>query len=258
MRHDVLRGGAVLTCKTKGKHEHTVESSDLFYGPLLSRLTAEAKGYKWYVTGRPCANGHACERQTANGSCRECGNRTNAERCREWYAKKGRAQVIETAKRWVESNPEKSKAVKKAHMKRKLATPQGKAKRSCRRRVIQALFVSGSIKSESTLQLIGCSLDAFADHLERQFTPCMTWENYGRTTWHIDHVRPCESFDLTCPFQRSICFNWRNQRPLAARENWAKGAAWTPEMEAEWVAHMLDLGWEGELSLVFKPVTMAA
>jgi len=37
--------------------------------------------------------------------------------------------------------------------------------------------------------------------LESQFYDGMTWENYGSTddkdNWHIDHVSPCELFDLT-------------------------------------------------------------
>jgi len=259
MRRDVLVGsGRVLTCKTKGKHEQSVESQGLFYGPLLSRLTAEAKGYKWYVTGRACSAGHLCERQTANGRCRDCAAETNAENCRRWYEEKGRAQVIKTAKQWVQANPEKVKATKSAHWKRKLATPQGRIKRSCRRRVVSALFANGLSKTEATAQLIGCSLEAFAAHLESQFSPEMTWENYGRTTWHIDHIRPCESFDLSCPMQRSICFNWRNQQPLGALQNIAKGAAWTPAMETEWVQHMRGLGFEGDLALVFETVKLAA
>ena len=47
--------------------------------------------------------------------------------------------------------------------------------------------------------MLGCSLVEFRAYLESQFTTGMTWENKG--TWHIDHRRPCASFDFTAPEQ---------------------------------------------------------
>lgn len=52
----------------------------------------------------------------------------------------------------------------------------------------------------------------------------MTWENYGFYTWHIDHIRPCASFDLSDPEQQKICFNYKNMQPLWAHENLSKHA----------------------------------
>ncbi len=50
----------------------------------------------------------------------------------------------------------------------------------------------------------------------------MNWDN--RRTWHIDHIRPCASFDLTDPEQQKVCFNFRNLQPLFAIDNLKKGA----------------------------------
>lgn len=60
-------------------------------------------------------------------------------------------------------------------------------------------------------------------HLESQFEPWMTWENYG-TAWHIDHRRPVSSFNL--PEQIRECWALSNLRPLSAAENLRKGAKW--------------------------------
>lgn len=39
---------------------------------IITRKDASALGLKWYFTGKPCSHGHISERQTSNGSCREC------------------------------------------------------------------------------------------------------------------------------------------------------------------------------------------
>lgn len=48
-----------------------------------------------------------------------------------------------------------------------------------------------------------------------------TWENYGRL-WHIDHIIPLSSFDLTDPKQLRKACHWFNLRPLWSKENIAK------------------------------------
>jgi len=77
--------------------------------------------------------------------------------------------------------------------------------------------------SDSTKKLIGCSLSDLKIHLEKQFKNGMNWENYGRKGWHIDHIKPCTSFDLTDPKQQRECFNYTNLQPLWACENISKG-----------------------------------
>lgn len=90
-----------------------------------------------------------------------------------------------------------------------------------RRRVLSAL--AGLNKSSATLELLGCSRSELRAHLESKFQPGMTWENYG-PVWHVDHKRPCASFDLTDPAQQRACFHWTNLQPLYATENMKKGA----------------------------------
>ena len=51
----------------------------------------------------------------------------------------------------------------------------------------------------------------------------MTFDNYG-TIWHIDHIKPCASFDLTDVNQQMECFNYKNLQPLWAKDNLAKGS----------------------------------
>ena len=98
--------------------------------------------------------------------------------------------------------------------------PNFRLKSSLRSRVYLAL--KGINKSASTMKLIGCSIDKLWNHLESKFEPCMTRKNHG--LWHIDHIKPCASFDLTCPVQQLACFHYKNLQPLWASENMRKGA----------------------------------
>jgi hypothetical protein len=60
----------------------------------------------------------------------------------------------------------------------------------------------------------------------------MTWENHGK--WHIDHIKPCASFDLSIPEQQKLCFNFSNLQPLWQRDNLCKKDKqnWVPRYAA--------------------------
>jgi hypothetical protein len=81
-------------------------------------------------------------------------------------------------------------------------------------------------KLGSTLELLGCTLEEFQAHIEAQWVDGMNWDNLGHVgdVWHIDHIKPCASFDLTDPAQQKACFHWSNLQPLWAADNQRKGA----------------------------------
>ena len=84
------------------------------------------------------------------------------------------------------------------------------------------LYMAVKVKSGKTLELTGCSKEELVTHLESKFTEGMTWENYGE--WHVDHIRPCASFNLENPEEQKRCFHWTNLQPLWAQDNIRKGA----------------------------------
>jgi hypothetical protein len=86
-----------------------------------------------------------------------------------------------------------------------------------------------NIKSKTTSQLIGCSMETLKAHLEKQFKPGMCWSNHGTgfngkgmQQWHIDHIIPCCKFDLSNPKEQRKCFHYTNLQPLWAKENLQK------------------------------------
>jgi len=89
--------------------------------------------------------------------------------------------------------------------------------------------LKGNVKSESTMKLVGCTVDELRNHLESQFESWMTWENHGpydptKQTWHFDHIMPMDAFDLSDPKQQQEVCNYKNIRPLLAQDNLIKGS----------------------------------
>lgn len=71
---------------------------------------------------------------------------------------------------------------------------------------------------------LGFSRADLIAHLEQRFADGMTWRNYG--AWHVDHIRPCASFNQADPAQFAECWSLGNLQPLWASENVRKGAAY--------------------------------
>lgn len=76
-------------------------------------------------------------------------------------------------------------------------------------------------KTESSKALLGCSMKFFTKYIREMFVDDMSWENYG-SVWHLDHIVPCNHFDMTKPYNQKICFNYRNYQPLTVYENCSK------------------------------------
>jgi len=90
-----------------------------------------------------------------------------------------------------------------------------------RHRISQA--IKHNYKSDTTSNLIGCSVEYLKKYLESKFTEGMTWENYGKNGWHIDHIKPCCAFDLSKKSEQKECFNYTNLQPLWWFDNLQKG-----------------------------------
>tara|TARA_Y100000296_G_C5112162_1_gene225753 strand:+ start:62 stop:976 length:915 start_codon:yes stop_codon:yes gene_type:complete len=115
---------------------------------------------------------------------------------------------------------------RKYETERRKNNPQFRFKQNLSRRVRSALTKFKTRKNISTLELTGIkSIQFLMHHIAKQFKPDsegvpMTWDNYGE--WHIDHIKPCSSFDLTCPIQQKLCFHYTNLQPLWAIDNLKK------------------------------------
>jgi len=119
---------------------------------------------------------------------------------------------------------ENREIINEKYKNRKKTNPNVKIRETIRRRIRDVLKNSGGKKFCKSMVLLGCTIQEAREHLETQFKEGMTWENHGNDGWHIDHIIPCASFDLTDPEQQKKCFHYTNLQPLWAKENMSKGA----------------------------------
>jgi hypothetical protein len=89
-------------------------------------------------------------------------------------------------------------------------------------RINDTILRKDKIKSDHTFNLLGCTIDYFKEYLESQFTEGMSWENYGKGGWHLDHIIPCSYFDFSDPYCQKVCFHFLNLQPLWEKENLKK------------------------------------
>jgi hypothetical protein len=52
----------------------------------------------------------------------------------------------------------------------------------------------------------------------------MTWENWTHDGWHLDHIQPLASFDLSNREQFLMAGHYTNLQPMWARDNFSKGS----------------------------------
>ena len=115
------------------------------------------------------------------------------------------------------------KAKRQAHLRARLKNNiQARLSHYLRRRVLKA--IAGDYKAGSAVRDLGCSIAEFKAYIEAQFLPGMTWNNWSPSGWHLDHIRPLASFDLTDREQFLQACHYTNYQPLWALDNLRKGA----------------------------------
>lgn len=154
------------------------------------------------------------------------GVRSNCKECQKlvtnaWYAA-NKQRKHERAKVWRSLNPHKIKRYpRNEYMKRRRQEDLNFKLRCVIRERLTKLVRN---KRRSSLLVLGCSIDYLREYLESKFQPGMAWSNYGKNGWHIDHIKPLASFDLSDERQLEEACHYSNLQPLWATDNLRKGA----------------------------------
>ena len=98
--------------------------------------------------------------------------------------------------------------------------PIFKIKNNVRVRLYKFLKLKDITKNNKTFDIIGCSPIFLKEHLEKQFTDEMSWENHGLYCWHIDHIMPLDSAKTEEEIYK-LC-HYTNLQPLWSTDNLKK------------------------------------
>jgi hypothetical protein len=135
-------------------------------------------------------------------------------------------RINERGRKWYRANKDK---IGEYNRERRRLDPLYKVTLALRSRMYKAIKCVQGFNSGSTQELLGGDIETVKTHIEKQFTEGMSWDNYGYYGWHIDHIIPCASFDLTDPEQQKRCFHYTNLQPLWAEDNLRKNATISEE-----------------------------
>lgn len=136
------------------------------------------------------------------------------------YAAKNKEKINTRHRNYRLKNPQKVRAAQRTQSVKKLSKINYKLSNALRNRIRRAL--KNNQKLGSAVKDLGCSIEELKLHLESKFCSGMSWDNWGRHGWHLDHIIPLSSFDLTDRKQFLKACHYTNLQPLWAVDNLKK------------------------------------
>jgi len=184
---------------------------------------------EWYQQNKKHILRKAKERREKNPEYMENWRKENEEHIKEYvreYTQIHREHINKRNTEYRNKNKEKNKQhnreyFRKYQKEREERDISFKLARRIRHRIY--LAIKNNSTSSHIIEKIGCNIEEYKQHLEKQFKPGMSWSNWNFYGWHIDHIKPCSSFDLNDPEEVKKCFHYSNAQPLWAHENLSKG-----------------------------------
>lgn len=183
---------------------------------LTNRQEAIRTGATRYF-GKVCA-----KHPELNGERKLCTNK--CVQCSRDRHKKYRIEHIEnlreTKQKWFNNNRDRKKQSDAKYKSSLKLDPIKSLANRTRLLIAVSIKRNGFTKKSKAGNILGCSWEKFAAHIESQFVDGMSWAN--RSLWHIDHIIPSSSAKSESDVYKLNHFT--NLRPLWAKENMSKGA----------------------------------
>jgi len=137
------------------------------------------------------------------------------------YRKRAASKIKLTVAKYFARNSDKIRAQRAKHKKERMAVDLNFRIASMLRCRVRAAISNGP-KMGSAVRDLGCSIGNFKEHLEKQFKPGMSWDNWSADGWHIDHIIPLSKFNLSDRSEFLKATNYTNMQPLWATDNLKK------------------------------------
>lgn len=106
----------------------------------------------------------------------------------------------------------------------KKSTKSKRLRRQVSNLVRDCLVKHGSFKEDSFVKRMEWTVEELKIHLESNFQSGMSWDNYGRNGWHIDHIIPDSWFNYDSMNHEDFKKSWSldNLQPLWEKDNCSK------------------------------------
>ena len=127
-----------------------------------------------------------------------------------------------TKRKWKKNNVEKVRKYDREWKREWRKNPVNKLQANISSLVSRSLKKTNVYKDSSYWECIGYTVNELKEHIEKQFTDGMTWDNYGE--WHIDHIKPKSAFNVEMFGDKEFmeCWGLDNLQPLWAKDNLSK------------------------------------
>jgi len=137
------------------------------------------------------------------------------------WSEKNREKRLLYFKNWAKDNPDKRREASRKSSAKYLTNPKCRLSKNISRRIRKDIGTNK--RGLHWEKFVGFTFRELQKHLEKQFKPEMTWDNYG-TTWHIDHKIPVAAFNFRTygdiDFKR--CWSLDNLQPMFTFDNLSK------------------------------------
>ena len=146
----------------------------------------------------------------------------NKKQYNKQWKKDNPEKMREYSLRYYFKNKERIKYYHREYMRNKSKTdPHFRLNHHMRKAIGETL--KGKKKGKKWTILVGYTIKDLKNHLERQFTPAMNWNNYG-DYWHIDHIKPISlfRFNNSHSLEFKNCWALNNLQPLEKTANMKK------------------------------------
>jgi hypothetical protein len=157
--------------------------------------------------------------------CYKESNIENIKKCKKQYRKNNKEKIAIINKIWHLKNKTHIKEyTTKYHKQQYSSNINFRIMKILRSRLKQA--IKNHQKSGSAISDLGCSVAKLKIYLQLKFHrnprgrhEYMDWNNYGLKGWHIDHIKPLSSFDLSNKEELLKACHYTNLQPMWAIDN---------------------------------------
>ena len=182
-----------------------------------NRLLIRKKAKDFYYQNKDKVRNRAKELYKANARQRRLDRRS--------YYQKNREQACLTQREYQKQNREYLNAYRSAYWKQRKQNDPAVKMRYVQYDLIRRMLCSERVAGLRTQDRLGYSPEKLVSRIECQFSPGMSWQNYG--DWHIDHKIPITHFLSRGETRPHIISALSNLQPMWAFDNLSKGNRWT-------------------------------